>query len=319
MTKYHIYFHDDFDGMASGAVMLDFLNRRGDGIISFNPINYTPSLKNNWANFKFKEPFILVDFLYHPRAVWWFDHHETSFLNPSWRKKYKNDKTHSFDQSFKSCCGVTFAWLKKEHGYKPPEHIKYLAKWADIIDSSGYKSAKQPVERKEPALKFISFLDSLDRQIDKAHKASATFIIKQLAAKPIADFIKLARVAKSIKGEDVKINKSLGRFKNFAESRGEVIFIDVTEANLAVAHHYFAYHLYPKTIFSILLSFYGSNYHLSVGRNPWRRNDYNGSINIGDLMSKYGGGGHKNIGGLERKSKKETMTITEEIIKYLNG
>jgi nanoRNase/pAp phosphatase (c-di-AMP/oligoRNAs hydrolase) len=35
-------------------------------------------------------------------------------------------------------------------------------------------------------------------------------------------------------------------------------------------------------------------------------------------MKKYGGGGHKGVGGLERKSKKEIMKIAEEIIEYLN-
>lgn len=38
--NYHLYFHDDFDGMSSSAILLDFFRTRGDDIASFNPINF---------------------------------------------------------------------------------------------------------------------------------------------------------------------------------------------------------------------------------------------------------------------------------------
>ena len=59
--KYHIYFHDDLDGVASSAVMLSFLSERGDTIVSYNPLNYFPDFKRKWPVYKFKKPFILVD------------------------------------------------------------------------------------------------------------------------------------------------------------------------------------------------------------------------------------------------------------------
>jgi nanoRNase/pAp phosphatase (c-di-AMP/oligoRNAs hydrolase) len=41
-------------------------------------------------------------------------------------------------------------------------------------------------------------------------------------------------------------------------------------------------------------------------------------VNIGKLMSKYGGGGHRTVGGIEKKTKPEILKVAEEIIEYLN-
>ncbi len=87
--KYDIYFHNDFDGRASAAVMLAFLRSRGDDIEHYIPIKYDVIPK--WIDDKFLEknklfkgkhsPAIIVDFPYHPQAAFWFDHHIRPFPN----------------------------------------------------------------------------------------------------------------------------------------------------------------------------------------------------------------------------------------------
>ncbi len=314
--KYHVYFHDDFDGMVSGLVMFDFMKSRGDGIASFNPINFTPNLKNNWAKFKFKEPFILLDFMYHPKAAWWFDHHETSFINQDWKEKYTDDETHAFDISYKSACSLVLAYLKKKYKYQASKNIQNLVRWGDLIDSAGYKNARQIVDRNGSGLKLMSFLDSLDRQNKKAHQKRIGNIIKQLSAKSINEIIKQPAIAKTIKEQLAKIKESKEAFKDSAVLSGGIVFIDNTIHDIH-GSHFLAYYFYPKSFYSVSLSKYGGYYHISVGGNPWNR--IKGSrVHIGDLMSKYGGGGHKNVGGLEKKSKEEILKIVAEIIKYLN-
>lgn len=314
--KYHIYFHDDFDGTASAVVFLDFFKKRGDELVSFNPINYAPGLKKNWADFKFKTPFILVDFMYHPKAAWWFDHHETSFINSDWKKKYKDDDAHAFDPSYKSGCGLTLACLKKKYKYKAPKNIQELVRWGDVIDSAGYKNAKQIVERKESALRFMSFLDSLDRTNQKKYQTKISGIIKQLATKSIGDIISQPIVAKKIKEYSVNAEASVKVFKDLAVLKNRVVFIDKTDNEIS-GSHFLAFYLYPKSFYSVSISKYGGYYHLSVGDNPWNR-ARDVDINIGEIMIKYGGGGHKGVGGAESKTKKEIMRIVEEIIEYLN-
>ncbi len=315
--KYHIYFHDDFDGVVSAVVFWDFFRKRGDKLLSFNPINYEPNLKKNWADFKFKTPFILVDFMYHPKAVWWFDHHETSFINPDWKKKYKDDDTHAFNPSFKSGCGLTLAYLKKKYKYKAPRHIEYLVKWGDIIDSAGYKNAKQVVERKGPVLQWMSFLNSLDRTNQKTYQARIAGIIKQLATKPIREIINQPVIAKKIKENMADIKISITAFKNSAILKNKVVFIDKTNNEIS-GSHFLAFYLYPKSFYSVSISKYSGYYHISAGDNPWNRARGH-DINIGEIMTKYGGGGHKGIGGTEKRSKDEILKVADEVVKYLNA
>jgi nanoRNase/pAp phosphatase (c-di-AMP/oligoRNAs hydrolase) len=58
------------------------------------------------------------------------------------------------------------------------------------------------------------------------------------------------------------------------------------------------------------------DYKLGVGSNPWKRNKI--KINIGLLLKKYGGGGHKWVGGLTVKPASKKDAVIREIIARLN-
>src|SRR5581483_7562722 len=98
--KYDIYFHNDFDGRAAAAIMLAFLRSRGDDAEHFVPLGYEMQdayLKENFfATHKLfkgkRNPPIIVDFAFHPKAAWWFDHHPTTFKREEWREKFKPSK-----------------------------------------------------------------------------------------------------------------------------------------------------------------------------------------------------------------------------------
>ena len=318
--NYHLYFHNDFDGIASGAVMLDFLKSRGDNIISFTPITYSPSLKKKWANFKFKKPFIILDFLYHPKASWWFDHHSTSFLTNEWRNGFKNDKNRAFDSAKKSACDLMTGHLKKEFNYKPSKFIANLVKWATIIDSALYKSAKEAIESKQPAIKLAKATNPINFENSTEAKYFET-IIKSLAGGPITKTIQIPIVKKEIKRieEDDKEAKKV--FKKISNITGRVLFIDGTKTKAQLSN-YLGYYFYPQIDYAIALEFYGGYYHLNVGKNLWKKTPVRvgrpTGVHIGEMLKKYGGGGHKTVGGMERKSKSEILKIVGEIIEYLN-
>ncbi|OGN03871.1 MAG: hypothetical protein A2831_03075 [Candidatus Yanofskybacteria bacterium RIFCSPHIGHO2_01_FULL_44_17] len=311
--RYHIYFHDDFDGMASSAVMLDFLRTQGDEIASYNPIDYYPGLIERWAKFKFKKPFILVDFRYHPQAAWWFDHHSTSFISEKWRKEFVNSKTKYFDPRHKSVCGMVVAHLERTFQYRPPKHITYLAKWADIADSASYKSAKQFIEKKEPALKLILFLDSLNSENSASHKQKVASI-KLLSDVPIIEIIKMPQISAEVARLLAKSRNTLKKFKKLSNVYGKVLFSNIIGSDIS-GTNLLGYFFYPKIFYSVRTSYEGGHYHIGVGKNIWRRSD---KVNIGKIMTKYGGGGHDGVGGAENKSQKEIMKIAQEIIEYLN-
>ncbi|MBI2670208.1 MAG: hypothetical protein HYX20_03640 [Candidatus Yanofskybacteria bacterium] len=312
--NYHLYYHNDFDGTASGAIILNFLYSRGDSIASFNPIDYTPKLIASWVGYKFKKPFILVDFRYHPKADWWFDHHEVSFprlVKTEWKKHFRNDQTHCWDRKRKSCCGLILAHLKKHFGFKLPKHIAELAKWADIIDAAGYKSAREAISYSKPAFQLMAIVT------DENNSKNTHDLIKKLAEKSMAKIVKEPRIKTRVSDFILKLKKLIKDLKTISKPYGSTIFFDVSDISPDVSH-YMSYFLYPSVKYSVILKRGKGNdyYHLGVGKNPWIGQSE--KTNIGELMSKYKGGGHKNVGATQSNSKKEIMKITGEIIEYLN-
>lgn len=312
--KYHLYFHNDFDGVASGAVMLNFLHSRGYDIVSFSPINFSPKLKPKWPSHRFKKPFILVDFLYHPRAAWWFDHHETSFINEKWRKRFKNDRHHVFNPARKSACDLIRGHLKLKFNYKPPKHIANLAKWATKIDSASYKSAKEALWGKQPYIKLALAINPLNFKSQAKANYFKT-IIKSLAREPIAKTIQIPVVRKEIQRIEKTNKKAKKIFKKISVVISKIVLVDGTKTKAQLSN-FFGYYFYPEINYALTLEFFGNYYHLNIGKNPWKKTP--NKVHIGEMLIKYGGGGHKDVGGFERKSKGEIMKITEEIIEYLN-
>ena len=79
---------------------------------------------------------------------------------------------------------------------------------------------------------------------------------------------------------------------------------------------YAPYYLFPKIRYSIRATMKGQLYHLGVGENPWIA--HKGKIHIGNLIKKYGGGGHVTVGATDVNTKEEAERAQEEIIKILN-
>ena len=146
-----IYFHRDFDGMAAAAILADALaTTRGHLDVSWEGVNFDRTLE--WDNFANGEEFAVVDFHYHPRAKYWFDHHPTTFLEDSHQEQYSDDENRCFDSTAKRCPPIILRHAAEHWGYTPPAHFTELAKWSDIIDSAGYESAEAALFGTEPAM-----------------------------------------------------------------------------------------------------------------------------------------------------------------------
>lgn len=303
--KYNIYFHYDFDGFASAAVMFDFLKKNNSKIQNFTPVNY--NLKYKWTDFKFKKNPIIVDFYFHPQAKFWFDHHETTFIKNEWKKDFKPNKYYHFNPQYKSCCSLIVNQLQKIWGYKPSKHILNLSKWLDIIDGANYKSAKQTIILKDSALQIDAFIDNNKKYILWLIKKLPYFSLKEIASSPkIKNFLKKEKEKRK---EILKIY-----YKNLKIFYNKIAFIDKTKikGNLRYAPFYF----YPNILYSIILR-KKKVYIISLGVNPWKRNK--NKIHIGKFLRKhFKGGGHKTVGGAEFKTKKEALKAIEKIINYIN-
>jgi oligoribonuclease NrnB/cAMP/cGMP phosphodiesterase (DHH superfamily) len=306
--EYNIYFHNDFDGYSSAAIIFDFLDQNNLKVKSLNPIDY--NYKNNWENMNFKPNPIIVDFLYHPKAYFWFDHHKTTFIKKEWGKKFKKNKYHYFNTNYASCAHLVLDVLKKDFNYKPSKNILNLVYWADIIDGANYKSPLQTIELKDSAIQIDIYIDNY-----KGNKV-IKWLIKDLTKKSLKEITSNIKIQKSVKKEKEKINKLLKFYhKNLKIYYDKIGFIDVS--NKKGSLRYASFYLAPQIIYNITLKKFNSFYALSVGANPWKKNK--NKINIGEFLRKnFGGGGHKDVGGAEFKNKKEALKAIEKTINFLN-
>ena len=73
-----IHYHRDFDGMVSAAVLAWMLERKTGERPTWRSVNYDQ--REDWLGFQAGKRFAIVDFHFHPRAEFWFDHHPPPFL-----------------------------------------------------------------------------------------------------------------------------------------------------------------------------------------------------------------------------------------------
>jgi oligoribonuclease NrnB/cAMP/cGMP phosphodiesterase (DHH superfamily) len=319
--KYDIYFHSDFDGVASAAVMLDFLRSRGDDIEHYVPVGYhlLPEwLKEDFfANHKLfkgkRNPAIVVDFLYHPQAVFWLEHHPTTFQKESWRRNFRPSKSRYWGAKYQSCCHLVVDVLAKNFGYRVPRHLRELARWLDVIDGANYKSVRQWLEMKEPALQIDAFVDETE-----GSEANTVWVIKELSRHLLKEIIKQRRVGDALRSAKSKLGKAIKFYEGNTIRRGKhTTFIDLTRGGKGLSRFKFLAYLHPRVLYAVRLFRKDDGlYHVGAGVNLWRKSE--NRINIGNLMTRYkGGGGHKGVGAAEFKSKKAAEKAIREIIGIL--
>src|SRR3989338_9445721 len=174
MTKYHLYYHDDLDGVASGAILYDFF---GD-FLSCTPMEYSAHLQENY-----QPPFVLVDFQYHPAANWWIDHHASAFKNPEHKAAYRDNAQHCYDPSAPSACGLVARFLHDQHDYALPEAAKKLVEVVDIDDSAGFATLADALELESPSKKIQLLLgDSEAKKNREQYLAFREFLIQNLVS-----------------------------------------------------------------------------------------------------------------------------------------
>jgi oligoribonuclease NrnB/cAMP/cGMP phosphodiesterase (DHH superfamily) len=318
--KYDIYFHDDFDGRACAAVMLAFLRSRGDDIEHYTPLDF--DILPQWIDEGFfkkhrlfrgkRNPAIVMDFPYHPKAAFWFDHHPTTFKKESWKKKFRPSKFRRLEPRYPSCCHLVYASLKKDFHWAPPKHITELVRWLDIIDGARYKTPKQTIVIKEAALEVDAYIEKSDRNVP-----STIHLINMLSQMPIGEVARLPDVQAIAKEARIQNIKNLEFYKKHLKRFGQATFIDLTKDH-SQGLRYAPYYLFPNVIYAIRLTpKHGLfPYHIGVGANPWRPGK--NKIHLGELAMKLGGGGHKGAAGIEFKTRDAAERAINEILTHLN-
>jgi hypothetical protein len=294
--KLRILYHGNcFDGVSSAAFFTKFYRAK------VNPeaeIEYLPMMHQ--ANNFFDRNLLLddgqnaiVDFKYcaDERLSWWFDHHQSAFLNEQDEAHFRTDTSGQkfLDTTSKSCCEFIARIAGENFDFKD-QSMAELVDWAHIIDGALYESPAQCVELRSSALKLMQVIES-----EKDEKFVER-IIKSLTVKSLDEILESTEIQAKLQPILDQHWKTVELIKSKASYSRGVVSFDIADEGLDGFNKFIPYYFYPETTYNVALTRGAKRVKISVGSNPWAPRPR--VHNIAEICEKYGGGGHAVVGAV---------------------
>ena len=305
-----IHYHRDFDGMVSAAILATILRDQHAEPATWRSVNYDQ--RTDWPRFEEGRRFAIVDFHFHPRAEYWFDHHPTTFLSPELRALYRPSDRWLWDERSPSCPPLVLRHAREHWSYEPPPRFVEMARWSDIVDAARYTSVEQAVFGEEPALRIARALTVAPNPewIDLLVGAMAEGTLEEVAARD--------DVEKAHQRASRNRDRALEQFPpTVAWKKDGVLLFDASSDKIR-RERFAAFFHHPDIHYSVGVIPTRSGYHVSAGENPWNPapKDAPGA-HIGEIMETYGGGGHRAVGGANPENLEAARRVAAEIAEKL--
>jgi hypothetical protein len=309
-----LYHGQCFDGVASAAVFTRFYraHENASAQIAYAPLLHTPGSLFDEGMFDGDENAI-VDFKYSPspRLTWWFDHHQSAFLNPEDEAHFRADTSGRkfWDADSKSCTEFIARIARDDFGFEDSS-LETLVRWAHVIDGAFYESAAQPVELREPALQLMQVIENAPPDFIEG-------VIRSLAERTLEEVATSDEVQARFRPLlDTHIQTVEAVRRKATYERGVVTF-DLVDEGLQGFNKFIPYYVRPETTYSVAVTRGPFRTKISVGSNPFsprpRRH------NIATICERYGGGGHAVVGAVSLKTDEveRARQIAREIVAEL--
>jgi len=286
----HFYFHSPcFDGIVSAVLAWDFLEtRQGWTSPILHRVNY--DLRESWLSSKLESPCAVVDFLYHPQAEFWADHHLTTFLDEESRKHFERRKGPAlvYDERADSCAGLLWSYLAREFNHRNSRYNE-MVQWAEKIDAARYESVQEAIFSSAPALRISAglALGSAEGYCEELVRAFRSRSLEQIADRP--------EVQARFERVQTLTQAGLDRFTAAARLENDGIVVFDVDGKGALISRYAPYYFFPEARYSAGIVRWEGGTKITTMRNPWREFD---SVSLGKICEKLGGGGHQRVGSI---------------------
>jgi len=293
-----LYHGHCFDGVASAAVFTRFyLARvRAGAEVAYTPLLHHPGALFDETMFDGDENAI-VDFKYSPsgRLTWWFDHHQSAFLNAEDEAHFHADRggRKFWDPESKSCTEFIARVAQEQFGFTDPS-LAPLVAWAHTIDGAFYESAAQPVELKEPALQLMQVIENVPEEefIEQ--------LIGDLTRRPLEEVATSEEVQRRFRPILARHRETLETIRRKAVYADGVVSFDLVDEGIEAFNKFIPYYVHPETTYSVAVTRGRTRTKISVGSNPFsprpRRH------NLASICERYGGGGHAVVGAVSLRT-----------------
>jgi hypothetical protein len=294
-VKVRVCFHDKcFDGASSAAVFSRFYRERINPNAEFLYTGMTHKASHPFSDGIFDgDENAIVDFKYSssPQLTWWFDHHQSAFLKPEDAVHFQHDHSGKkfYDSTFKSCTKFLATIASEKFGFDA-RPLAELIKWGDIIDGAQFASPEDAVGLTEPATQLALVIEAAPEH-DLVPR-----LIPDLAVRSLREMVELPAVKKHLGPLLERHRRSVDILRERADSRGGVIYFDVSDLDLEGYNKFIPYYLNPDAVYSVGVSASPTRAKVSVGTSPWK--EIPPDINLASLCEKYGGGGHARVAAI---------------------
>ena len=298
-----IHYHRDFDGMCAAAILAHALKQTRNEDTLVRSVNYDQ--RRDWENFSAGERFAIVDFHFHPRADYWFDHHPTTFLSPELRAQYAPSERWCWDETSPSCPPIILRHAHEHWGYEVPERFEVMARWSDIVDAARYESVDQALFGDDPALRISRSLAVAPHQewIDELVCALVDDDLETVARRRDLD--------KAWQRAARNRDKALEQFPPTVRSLDAGVLLYDASSNRIRRERFAPFFHHPEMCYAVGVIPTRAGFHVTAGVNPWKLPD--DGIHIGEIMEEYGGGGHRSVGGANPNGLDDARRVAEEI------
>jgi hypothetical protein len=298
MQKGTLYFHSAcFDGLVSGVLAWVFLESKKWQFEEFIPLKY--DVRGTWLSASLETPAAVVDFLYHPDAEFWADHHATTFLTPTARKDFSRRRRFNcllFDENAGSC--ATLLWNSLELPLTDTERYREAVLWAEKIDTANYASIDEAILG-APALRIKL---SLMVQIEPGY---SRMLLEEMRSGDLARIATLAPVTERFTEARRRIVAGLTRVAKHIQLSGDIALFDIESSDDDIVSRYVPYKFFPQARYSIGLVRSSRGITITAMRNPWMAFR---SVYLGKILENFGGGGHERIGSVLIPNDKSDLT-----------
>jgi hypothetical protein len=293
-----------FDGVISGVLASRFFEKTyGWKFATIEPVNY--GLRKQWLETKLPSRSVVLDFLYHPQAEFWADHHSTTFLTPQLQASFELNKSrhHLYDKQSRSCAALFWRHVAASLGHEPT--LEEMVEWADKVDSATYVSVQEALFDEHPAL-LIS--RSLAIEADAQY---CEFLIKTLTYSSLKETAASEQIQKRNSVAKERSALGLQRVREAIRLEGGAAVFEASGEGVLI-NRYLPYYFYPQAHYSVGVVHLEGSTKITTMRNPWL--DFE-SPDLGKFMQRFGGGGHQRVGSVVLENGRQNLS--QEVVSAL--
>jgi hypothetical protein len=307
-----------FDGLASAAVFTQLLKEQaGSGLeFCYHACGYGIGQKTATPDLFTGDENAILDYRLTAceRLTWYFDHHRTAFPSDVERSFYQaraGQGRFFYDSAYSSCTKMIYEIGKAQFGLQ--RDMDELVKWADVIDTAGFSSAAEAIDRSNPVMQLVTVTE---------HYGNDGFVagmVSHLLNRPLVEVAKLPEVQRRYKPLRKRHEHFVKSVEKRAVTDGDVVLVDLTERSIDLIGKFVTYALFPEQRYSVIVVRLKRGFKISVGYNPWCGLPLNTDISA--ICARFGGGGHAVVGGISVADgqRDRAREIANSIVQELNG